>query len=105
MFTSGNWTVKKGHEQEFINTWKAFADASVEMSSPGSGNAYLLHDSTDPSHFVSFGEWKDLDSVQAWMATPEFNSYMQKFDGLCESHQIIKLETVARNEKLQEAYR
>lgn len=104
MFTSGNWIVKAGKEKEFIETWKAFSDA-VRGTTQGTEYAYLLRDADNPSHFISFGEWKDISRIQTWRQSSEFKSFMQKFDTLCESHKITTLETVITVGKLQEAAR
>ena len=70
-YASGNWHVQAGSEDEFIARWQAFITESAQTT-PGFGSARLLRDADDPRHFLSFSDWADATSREAWKASPEF---------------------------------
>jgi heme-degrading monooxygenase HmoA len=70
-YISGDWRVKQGNEDDFVERWLAFTGWALENAS-GADSFLLLRDMGDPAHFVSLGKWTDLESVRAWRNTPEF---------------------------------
>ncbi|MGH2566758.1 MAG: putative quinol monooxygenase [Bacteroidota bacterium] len=97
-YTLGNWLVKEGNEQAFIEEWKAFARWTAS-NQPGAGTGYLLQDPERPQQFVSFGSWNDLEAIKAWRDRPEFKSFVEKVKRLCESFQPHTLRLVATSEE------
>jgi heme-degrading monooxygenase HmoA len=80
---SGNWQVKAGNEEEFMARWKDWIGAST-ASVPGFASARLLRDVSDALHFVSFSEWDDPGSRDAWKASSEFTTGLDACRALCE---------------------
>jgi heme-degrading monooxygenase HmoA len=74
IYTSGTWTPSSGSGDAFVEAWRQFA--SWASSRPGAGRLQLVRDLTDPSRFVSFGEWESIDDVRAWKSSPEFRERM-----------------------------
>ena len=70
-YTSGDWHVKPGSEQAFIERWREFAEWT-SVTIPGNTFAKLLENEADPGHFVSFGPWRDQSAVAAWREHPGF---------------------------------
>lgn len=82
-YTSGNWLIKEGQEKEFIRRWKEFAQWTVK-NVPGSGDYYLIAESKNSRHFVSFGSWENQEVVNRWRQLPEFKDFLGKCKQLCE---------------------
>jgi heme-degrading monooxygenase HmoA len=82
-YTSGDWVVKEGNEQAFVDAWTEFLEWSLANVS-GVQRAFLIQDAANPRHFVSFGSWDDLESVTAWRQNPEFADKLGKARALCE---------------------
>jgi heme-degrading monooxygenase HmoA len=81
-FASGNWQVQPGSEDEFITRWKAFLSESTRTAE-GFGSAHLMRDADDPSHFLSFSDWADAASREAWKSSPEFERGLASCRELC----------------------
>jgi heme-degrading monooxygenase HmoA len=67
---SGNWLIKEGREQEFIDRWKAFLDWS--RGNPGFLWAKLMRQEGSGRHFISFSIWRDAQARANWKAAPGF---------------------------------
>jgi len=84
LYTSGDWYVKLGSEQAFVDGWREFAEWTA-ATIPGNSFAKLLQDDADKRHFVSFGPWRDLAAVSAWREHAEFKKRVGLLQGLLES--------------------
>ena len=93
-YTLGIWNVKPGNEQAFIALWKSLAVWTEEHFS-GGGGASLLQDASDRQLFISFGTWKDADTINAWRATAEFLSFAATARMLCEKMEPHSMHLVA----------
>jgi heme-degrading monooxygenase HmoA len=69
-YTVGIWTVKPGREDEFVEAWRAFGEATLADFPDARGT--LLQDTTDASRFISFGPWETQEEVDRWRASPAF---------------------------------
>jgi hypothetical protein len=54
LYTWGDWYVKAGSEQAFIEAWREFGEWTA-ANVPENTFAKLLQDDADPRHFISFG--------------------------------------------------
>jgi len=91
-YTSGQWTVKPGEEDAFVDAWTSFVQWAATM--PGSGTFRLVRDLDDPSHFVSFAPWESFDAQNSWREQPEFRDHIGKVISHCENFQPVTLELV-----------
>jgi heme-degrading monooxygenase HmoA len=82
-YSAGNWTVKAGSEKEFIEAWTAFTRWSSD-NVPGSESFVLIQDQENPQHFLSFGAWRDEDSMRVWRQRPEFQQLFDRCYKLCD---------------------
>jgi heme-degrading monooxygenase HmoA len=83
-YTSGDWQVTPGREEEFAKAWTALAEWSkAEVS--GAGSVTLVRSNDDPSHFMSFGSWDSIDSINAWRQRPEFAEHFGRCREACDS--------------------
>lgn len=83
LYTLGEWTVKTGREDEFVDAWHRFAEWTVANIS-GSTWAKLLRDRDAPRRFISFGPWKDDDAVAEWRRHPGFQERVAEIQELVE---------------------
>jgi heme-degrading monooxygenase HmoA len=82
-YTSGDWFVKPGSEDEFVSRWQAFVgDAKATVR--GAKSFVLIPDTSNRQHFVSVGTWADLASVDAWRQHPDFARQLSAVRELCE---------------------
>ena len=82
-YASGNWHVRTGSEDEVIARWQAFITESAKTA-PGFGSARLLRDGDDPRHFLSFSDWADAASRDAWKSSPGFAKGLAACRELCD---------------------
>ena len=82
-FASGSWHVQAGTEDEFITRWRRSSPRAPRRA-PGFGSARLLRDADDPRHFLSFSDWADTASRDAWKASPEFERGLTSCRELCD---------------------
>ncbi len=94
VFTSGDWRVAPGREDEFVAAWHEFAEWSFREFPRGSW-AKLLRDREDPGRFRSFGRWADLETVEAWRASPGFQEQVGRLRELLESFEALTLDVAA----------
>jgi heme-degrading monooxygenase HmoA len=97
-FTSGDWVVKQGSEQEFIERWSDFAQWAKGNAS-GAGSFWLIQEKEEPSHFISFGSWADDDSVQSWRSGPEFPTRLGHVREVCDQFVAKDFHLVAGSEE------
>jgi heme-degrading monooxygenase HmoA len=96
VYTLGIWTVKPGHEEEFISAWREMA-ARTKADFPDA-SAVLLRDRDAPNRFVSSGPWDSLEQVEAWRASPSFRDGVAKireFLDRFEPHTMDPVVTIA----------
>ncbi len=80
--TSGNWTVKPGSEEAFIEAWKEFADWT-KKEIEGDFHAVLLRDQQEKNKFVSVGTWPSNDAINSWRNHADFPQMIGKPKSLC----------------------
>jgi heme-degrading monooxygenase HmoA len=97
VFTSGTWVVQPGHEDEFIAAWTEFAHWT-KATTAGAGWVYLLRDEERPNRFVSFGPWRDGQSVQAWRDSAGFGERIGRIRSLLESFEASRLTPVVHQD-------
>lgn len=82
-YTSGDWLIKAGREDEFAQSWKAFAEWSA-ANAPGQRSFHLIQDEKNPQHFISFGEWENTAAIDAWRATLQFKEFFNHVTQFCK---------------------
>ena len=91
-YTSTTWIVKPGHEDEFVRRWTAFADWSAGhgLAAP----AMLLRDVDEPTRFVSFGPWEDIQMIWRWRGLTGFQEHVASLNEVLVSFEPRTLELV-----------
>jgi heme-degrading monooxygenase HmoA len=81
-YASGSWQVTNGKEDEFMARWTEFLQWTRETQ-PGLMSARLTRRADDPSHFLSFSQWKDEASLATWKQSQDFQQRLGACRSLC----------------------
>lgn len=92
IYTSGDWLVKEGREEEFIAAWEEMASWTVETIETATW-ATLLRDDDNPRLFRSFGPWDSRDTVAIWREMDGFKERVARIRDLIESLDAKTMET------------
>lgn len=93
VWSSGTWTVKPGHEDQFAEAWREFATWSLTTFAPGT-RAWLLRDRDRPGVFVTVGPWPDDEAMAAWRASAGFRERIARMRELLDAFQPNTLDEV-----------
>ena len=93
MITSGTWLVKDGEDEAFVAEWTSYAQWASTM--PGASTLHLGHDTANPSRYVSFAVWSDIESVRAWKSHPDFPEYMGRVRAHVAGFEGLELDVAA----------
>jgi heme-degrading monooxygenase HmoA len=83
-YSSGEWKVRAGSEEEFVQRWNAFIEWSLE-NAPGAGSFVLVRSTEDPTRFLSLGSWESQQAQQAWREMPRQQELLGQCRELCET--------------------
>jgi heme-degrading monooxygenase HmoA len=97
LYTSGDWLVQEGREEEFVAAWEELADWTGGNVS-GAGWATLLRDRDQPRRFLSFGPWESLEAIEAWRASDGFQERVARIRELVEDLRTHTFEVAAQEE-------
>jgi heme-degrading monooxygenase HmoA len=82
-YSSGEWEVRAGSEEEFVQRWTTFIEWSLE-NAPGAGSFVLVRSTEDPTKFLSLGSWESQEAQQAWREIPRMQELLDQCRELCE---------------------
>jgi hypothetical protein len=91
IWTHGAWTVKPGHEEEFVAAWQAMARDALREFQPSAGPR-LLQDQEHSNVFRSFAAWDDPEQVDRFRDFVQ--PRLQRFGELTENMEVFTLEDV-----------
>lgn len=83
-YVSTHWRVTSGRETDFVNTWRE-ALTWTKSTYPQLEHARLLRDDKDASHFVSFLEWADRETIDRWADDAEKQRRQDALEAMCDS--------------------
>lgn len=83
IYTLGDWKVKEGKEDQFIDAWKGLGRHFGSLPHPP-GEGTLVQSLDDPQQFYSFGPWRSLDDIQEMRRHPDTPNEISKLMDLCE---------------------
>ena len=69
-YSSGEWLVREGSEEEFVERWTAFVEWTLKQA-PGAESFVLVRSTEDPRKFLSLGAWESQRAQEAWRETPQ----------------------------------
>jgi heme-degrading monooxygenase HmoA len=82
-YASGDWLVRQGSEDEFIDKWRGWLSRS-SSGVAGFGWARLLRSNDEPRRFTSFSAWDDAGARDAWKQSTDFAEGFSICRGLCD---------------------
>jgi heme-degrading monooxygenase HmoA len=82
-YSSGEWEVRAGSEEEFVQRWTTFIEWSLE-NAPGARSFVLVRSTEDPTKFLSLGSWESQEAQQAWREMPRMQELLDQCRQLCE---------------------
>jgi quinol monooxygenase YgiN len=84
-YGSGEWLVREGNEEDFVERWTTFIEWSLD-NAPGavSGSFVLVRSTEDPRRFLSLGAWENQDAREAWRQMPRMQELFTQCRELCE---------------------
>ena len=93
-YSSGEWLVRAGSEEEFIERWTTFIEWSLN-DAPGAESFVLVRSTEDPTKFLSLGSWESQEAQQAWREMPRHQELLEQCRELCEEFEPHEYTVVA----------
>ena len=82
-YSSGEWLVRAGSEEEFVDRWNAFIEWT-KNNAAGAGAFVLVRSTEEPRRFLSLGSWESQEAQQAWREMPRMQELLDQCRELCE---------------------
>jgi heme-degrading monooxygenase HmoA len=86
-YSSGEWLVRAGCEEDFIESWTNLAQWSMN-NAPGAESVVLVRSTEEPRRFLSLGGWENQEAQQAWREMPEMQKLLSQCRELCEEFEF-----------------
>ncbi len=86
-YSSGEWSVRAGSEEEFIQRWTTFTEWSLD-NAEGAESFVLVRSTEEPSKFLSLGAWENQEAQEAWRQMPRMQELMGQCRELCEEFEF-----------------
>jgi hypothetical protein len=91
IWTHGVWTVKPGHEEDFVAAWRLMArDAVREFQPPA--DPHLMQDRERSNVFRGFGAWDEPEQVESFRSF--IQPHLEGISELTESIEVLTLDNV-----------
>ena len=94
VWTHGEWTVKPGHEDEFVDLWRELARRGVAAFRTVAPPT-LLRDHDRPNVFLSFGPWPSIAEVTRFRSSDVFGDARERMGAILESFETRTLDEVS----------
>jgi heme-degrading monooxygenase HmoA len=82
-YSSGEWLVQPGSEEEFIQRWTNFLEWSLN-NAPGAVTAVLVRSAEEPRRFLSLGAWENQEALERWRQMDQMQELLGQCRELCE---------------------
>jgi heme-degrading monooxygenase HmoA len=82
-YSSGEWLVRAGSEEEFIERWTTFIEWTLN-DAPGAESFVLVRSMEDPRKFLSLGAWESQQAQEAWREMPQMQVMLGQCRALCD---------------------
>jgi len=82
-YSSGEWLVREGSEEEFIQRWTSFIEWTLNEA-PGAVSFVLVRSTEEPGRFLSLGTWENQEAQEAWREMPRMQELLGQCRQLCE---------------------
>jgi heme-degrading monooxygenase HmoA len=99
-FTSADWLIREGREDEFVQAWTEFVDWSATDTDAALGGM-LLQDSSDPHRFISIGPWSTAEAAYDWFRKPELEERSARLREIAERFEPRFLQLRVRRGRME----
>ena len=82
-YSSGEWLVSEGSEEEFIEAWASFIEWSLD-NAPGAESFVLVRSTEKPRKFLSLGAWESQEAQEVWREMPRMQVMLGQCRALCD---------------------
>ena|SRR5215210_394212 len=82
-YSSGEWLVRAGSEEEFVDRWNAFIEWTADNAA-GAESFVLVRSTEEPRRFLSLGAWESQEAQDAWREMPRMQELLGRCRQLCE---------------------
>jgi|SRR5215218_2010918 len=86
-YTTSNWFVMAGSEEEFVSRWTALAEW-VMNNVPGAKSAVLVRSTDAPRRFLSIVAWETQEARDAWRERFAMQELHERCLELCEEFEV-----------------
>jgi quinol monooxygenase YgiN len=86
-YSSGEWLVQAGSEEEFVSRWTTFIEWSLN-NAPGSESFVLVRSTENPRRFLSLGAWENQGALEVWQQMPRMQELLDQCRQLCEEFEF-----------------
>ena len=84
-YSSGEWLVRPGSEQEFIERWTSFIEWTLNEAE-GAVSFVLVRSTEEPRKFLSLGAWESQAAQEAWREMPQMQVMLGRCRALCDEY-------------------
>jgi len=84
-YSSGEWLVREGSEEEFIETWTTFIEWSLDNAA-GAKSFVLVRSMEVPRKFLSLGAWESQQAQERWREMPQMQVILGQCRALCDEY-------------------
>ena len=82
-YSSGEWLVQPGSEDDFVERWTTFIEWSLD-NAEGAESFVLVRSTEEPRKFLSLGAWESREAQEAWREMPRMRELLSRSRELCE---------------------
>src|SRR5215208_5335668 len=82
-YSSGEWSVRAGSEEEFVERWTTFIEWSLD-NEKGAESFVLVRSTQEPRKLLSLGAWENQEAQEAWREMPRIRELLGQCRALCE---------------------
>jgi quinol monooxygenase YgiN len=93
-YSSGEWLVREGSEEEFIEAWTSFIEWSLD-NVKGAESFVLVRSTEEPGKFLSLGAWESQEAQEAWREMPRMQIMLGQCRALCDEFDTHRYTLVA----------
>jgi heme-degrading monooxygenase HmoA len=83
-YSSGEWLVRSGSEEEFIQRWTTFIASGHWITQKGLSPSCWLGAPKKSQEVSLFGAWESQEAQQAWREMPRMQELLSRSRELCE---------------------
>jgi heme-degrading monooxygenase HmoA len=94
-YSSGEWLVREGSEEEFIERWTTFIEWTL-TEAPGAESFVLVRSTEEPGRFLSLGEWESQQAQEAWREMPQMQEMLGHCRAVCDQFDTYQYTLAAR---------